>query len=334
MAKRKIEEYTFADAFICSKVKNLMKRSDLLRLAACKDFEACDTLLQEFGYSESKDQLHDIETFIRREQNKLFDMVYDTLPERKELALLLYPFDYHNIKVCLKSEILGHTPDDDQLLSTGDMESRLIVALIRDRNYGFMPSIMKDGVMEALDLYGRSGDPQDIDIVLDRTCYKHMVVAAEGTEDDFLIGIIKFQIDLLNLKSFVRLKSIGKSFTFFKKVFLERGNIPEELFIAGFEDSNSQFAERLAPYGLREVLLEGSRDIKEKNSFSTFEKLCADALMAKNKEGRFLSFGLAPIAAYWYGKEVEIDNIRIVLTGKLLGLSVEEIGERLREPYV
>ena len=46
----------------------------------------------------------------------------------------------------------------------------------------------------------------------------------------------------------------------------------------------------------------------------------------------FKSF--APIAAYWLAKEVEIDNLRIILLGKKVGLPAEDIIERLREPYV
>lgn len=56
--------------------------------------------------------------------------------------------------------------------------------------------------------------------------------------------------------------------------------------------------------------------------------------MEYNKRAKYLSFGVVPIAGYWIGKEVEIDNIRIVLMGMLAGQAPEKIAERLREPYV
>lgn len=49
MAKRKIEEYTFADAYIGSFTRNLMSRKDMMRLASCKDLKAAEAVLQEFG---------------------------------------------------------------------------------------------------------------------------------------------------------------------------------------------------------------------------------------------------------------------------------------------
>lgn len=335
MAKRKLDEYTFADAYIGSFSKYLMNRRDLMRLANCKDLDSAEAILQEFGYGEAK-ELHegDVEAFIRREQNKHFDLIYDTLPYRKELALCLYPYDYHNVKVCLKAEFLGITPDDTYLVSTGDIDWMKIVAMVRDRNYAFMPVQMKDAIIEATDLFSRGGDPQEIDIILDKACYKEMLESAEETEEEFLIEIVKLQIDLLNLKTFVRLKGIDKPWSFFQKVFLEGGNIGIQFFISSYEDTFGQVADKLEPYGLKDVMNEGGREINETGDYNLFEKLCEDALMEYNKKAKYLSFGIVPIAGYWYAKEVEIDNLRIILTGILIGSSAEEMGERLREPYV
>lgn len=335
MAKRKIEEYTFADAYIGSFVRNLMSWQDMMRLASCKDLSTAESILQEFGYGEAKELYEgDIEWFIRREQNKLFNLIYDTLPDRKELALCLFPYDYHNVKVCLKSEFLGIIPSEDLLVSTGDIDWKRVVAMVRDRNYMFMPVNMKNAIIEATDLFGRGGDPQEIDIILDKACYKDMLQAAEETKEEFLIGIVKLQIDILNLKTFIRLRQIEKPWSFFQKVFLEGGNISEQFFISCYEEPYGQIADKLGPYGLKEAMTEGGRDLKETGDFNLFEKLCDDALMEFNKKAKYLSFGIVPIAGYWYAKEIEIDNLRIILTGILIGSSAEQISERLREPYV
>ena len=256
------------------------------------------------------------------------------MPDRKELALCLFPYDYHNVKVCLKSEFLGITPDDTYLVSTGDIDWMRVVAMVRDRNYAFMPVNMKNAIIEATDLFGRGGDPQEIDIIMDKACYKDMIEAAVETGEEFLIGIVKLQIDILNLKTFVRLRQINKPWSFFQKVFLGGGNISEQFFINSYEEPYAQIADKLVPYGLKNVMAEGGREIKETGDFNLFEKLCEDAMMEYNKNAKYLSFGIVPIAGYWFAKEVEIDNLRIILTGKLIGSSVENISERLREPYV
>ena len=335
MAKRKTEEYIFADAFIGCYVRNLMNRQDMLRLASCRDLAAAEAVLQEFGYGEARELYDgDIEWFIRREQNKLFNLIYDTLPERKELALCLFPYDYHNVKVCLKSEFLGIVPSEDYLVSTGDIDWKRLVAMVRDRSYEFMPVNMKHAVMEAADLFSRGRDPQEIDIIMDKACYRDMLQAARETGEAFLIGIVRLQIDILNLKTFVRLRQIGKPQSFLHKVFLEGGNISESFFLAGYEETYAQLADRLAPYGLKRPMEEGGAELKETGDFALFEKLCDDCMMEFNKQAKYQAFGIVPIAGYWYAKEVEIDNLRIILTGVLAGAPAEQIMERLREPYV
>ena len=335
MAWRKYDEYTFADAYIGCFTKNLMSWQDMMRLASCKDLPSAEAILQEFGYGEAKELYEDdIEWFIRREQNKLYDLIYDTLPERKELALCLLPFDYHNIKVCLKAEFLGILPSEDLLVSTSDSDWKKLVAMVRDRNYAFMPPIMKNAIVEATDLFSRGGDPQEIDIIMDQACYRQMIQDAEKTGEEFLVGIVKLQIDINNLKTFVRLRQMGKPWSFFRKVFLPGGNISSELLISCYEEPYNQVADKLVPYGLSQAMAEGGRVISETGEFALFEKLCDNRMMEFNKRAKYETFGIVPIAGYWYAKEVEIDNLRIILTGILIGSSPEQISEKLRDPYV
>lgn len=335
MAKRKKEEFTFAAAYIGSFVKNLMSRQDMMRLASCKDLASAEAVLQEFGYGEAR-ELHDgdIGGFIRREQEALYHLVYDTIPVREVMAYCLYPYDYHNVKVCLKSEFLGIAPSGDYMITTGDIDWKKIVSMVRERSYDAMPVHMKHAVIEAADLFGRGGDPQEIDIIVDKACYRDMAEAAQATEEEFLIGIVRLQIDIINLKTFVRLRQMNKPWSFFKKVFVEGGNIGEQFFISSYEEPYAQVADKLIPYGLRTPLADGAAALKDQGSFNLFEKLCDNCLMEYVKKAKYESFGIAPVAGYWYAKDAEINNLRMILTGILIGDTPEKIGERLREPYV
>ena len=335
MARRDSSDYTFAAAYIGTYVKKLMSEGDYDRLANAKDLVQAESILQEFGYGEAKELKDgDIEYFIRREQNKLFDLIYNTIPERKELAHYLFPYDYHNVKVCLKSEILGITPSDTYLMSTGDLEWQRVVAMIKERSYEFMPREMKEAVAEATEQYGKSHDPQVIDIIMDKACYKAMLRRATRTGEDFLINIIKKQIDALNLKMFIRLREMGRQVDFFKKVYLDGGNIAEGLFISSYDEPYNQFAERLIPYGFKTAVLDGTNSLRDTGSFNLLEKLLEDTVMEENKKAKYESFGIVPIAGFWHAKEVEIDNLRIVLNGLQIGIKPEETLERLRMPYV
>ena len=55
----------------------------------------------------------------------------------------------------------------------------------------------------------------------------------------------------------------------------------------------------------------GGQEVKETGDFALFEKLCDDALMEFNKQAKYETFGIVPIAGYWYAKELELSLIHI-----------------------
>ncbi|MBQ1489985.1 MAG: V-type ATPase subunit [Eubacterium sp.] len=328
------DDFIFSDAFIGCYVQRLMKQADMVRLANCADLQSARTLLMEFGYDDPKEtDVDDIEWFIRHEQSKLYEMIFRNLPGRTELAPHIYPYDYHNIKVCLKAEMLGITPTEDQLISTGDRDWKMMVAMIRDRNFGTMRPVMRDAIMEALDVYGRTGDPQEIDLILDKACYKDMVLGAQETESQFLVDLMRTQIDTLNLKTFVRLKAMKRPWTFFKKVFLTEGFLTEEFFTGCYEETLQQVADRLIHPGMRDALKEGARALEETGSFVRVEKLLTDVVMDENRKAKDYLIGIEPVAGYWYAKEQEIDNVRIILNGILIQADPDYLLQFLGKTY-
>jgi V/A-type H+-transporting ATPase subunit C len=52
------------------------------------------------------------------------------------------------------------------------------------------------------------------------------------------------------------------------------------------------------------------------------------------KNAKYIPFGIEPLAGYLIAKDNEIKIARIIMAGKLAGISPELIRERLRETYV
>ncbi len=335
MIERTESDYIFADAFIGCSVAKLLNKNDLTRLANCGDLNTAETLLQDFGYLECKEiAAGDIDTFIQREQNNLYELIFQNVAGREELACYLFPFDYHNIKVCIKAELLGITPDEKLLISTSEIESKRLITMIRDRKLDSLRPTMREAILEAFDTYGRGGDPQEIDLILDRACYRDMAKHAEETECQFIRDMVAAQADTINLKNFARLKNMERPYSFFQKVFLDAGSIREEVFQNSYDEPLIQMADKLVDPNFAEAIRNGAKDLEELGNFMHLEKYLNDAAMEVNKKGKFVTFGLEPIAAFWYAREMEIDNIRIILNGIMAGLQPEVIEDILYEPYV
>lgn len=325
----------FANAFIGCYQARLMKRQDLVRLANLGDLDAAQNALAEYGYSDPADtkEKGDVESYIRKEHAHLYELVFRNVTGREELAPYLYPMDYHNIKVCLKSEILGKQPEDEMLYDTGDIDWTTMVSLVRDRNYAAMRPVMRDALQEAADIYGRTGDPQAIDLVLDKACYKDMILTAEETGSEFIVELIRTMIDTVNLKTFARVRRAGKGWAFFKSTFIPEGFLTENFFVSNFDDPMSQLADKIIQKDISAAVREGGRILEETGRFTQYEKMLDDAVMNVNRKSRTYITGLEPLAGYWYAKKTEIENVRIILNGLMAHTASDVIIEFLREPY-
>ena len=336
MTKRKAEEYTFADAYLSSFSAHLMPRRELLRVAACRDLAQAASVLGEFGYEDTALLAEgQIDAFIRKEQEALIERVFSVLPDPEVLAFNRYPFDSHNAKVCLKSQQLGRTIREEDLSACGTLPAAKMVRYLREQDFAFLPEEFRTGVREAVDLYARNGnDPQAIDLAMDRACYRQMLRTAEDTEEDFLRGFVRRQIDTANLKTFVRLREMGKPWAYYREVFVPGGEIPEQVLIAAWEDAYPRVSEKLAPYGAQEPMAEGGKRITDKHTVGLMERLLDDMVMDYVRPAKYEAFGPKAVQGYLYAKQTELRNLKIALAGCRGHLRPEDIEERLRETYV
>ena len=241
--------------------------------------------------------------------------------------------DYHNAKVILKAEFLGHDADDI-LVDSGSMPANKLKLMIKERNMADMPHIMRKAIEECIDVFNRTGDPQVIDFILDKAAFQQMGETARQLKNHFLIDLVKILTDTANIKIFLRVKAIGKSWDFLQRILLPGGNIDHKVFLQNLEDSLDSFisAMKFTRYG--DVCEDGIESFKSKGSFTRLEKLLDDYVLDFVKKSRYTAFGIEPLVGYLIAKETEIKNARIVMVGKINNIPGEIIRERLRETYV
>ncbi|WP_206458448.1 V-type ATP synthase subunit C [Anaerovorax sp. IOR16] len=328
-------DYVFASARVRSVEKNLLSREKADKMIDSKTSEDALKVLHELGYGEENSGLNpsELNEILSTEIQKAYAFVFDVAPDKGVFDTFLYPYDYHNLKVLLKAEF-SDTEAEPFLMDIGTIPKSKLMVMVRERSFMDMPEEMKRAVQEVIDVFGRTADPQVIDFILDRACYESMCKAADNSGSEYIRGYVALLIDIINLKTFVRLRQMKKNWDFFSKVFLPGGRISESVFISGYEESYEQFAEKLLPYNLNEVLAEGALLLKESGRFTILEKLCDNCLMQYAKQAKYVSFGVEPLAAYLIAKEGDIKNARIIMAGLLQGLSREMIKERQREAYV
>lgn len=335
MAKIKDTDYLFATARVRSVEKNMLTRERAEKMIDAKTTLDALRVLDDinYGYGSEAFDPNNYETLLTDEHKKTYDFITSIAPELDYFNMFLYPYDYHNLKVIMKSEYLG-IDADDSLVDTGSIELKVLKYAVKERDFSSLTDNMEEALKEIIDTFPKTNDPQIIDIIFDRYCYDEMLSSAEKTKSSFIMDYVKMQIDAINLKTYVRLKKMKKSWDFFTKVFLHGGKIHEQVFVKSYDEPFEKFAEQLSAYGFKEVFLEGTESLEETGMFTTLEKLLDNKLVQYIKSAKYVPFGIEPLAGYLIAKDNEIKIARIILAGKLAGISPELIRERLRETYV
>jgi len=335
LAKIKDTDYLFSTARVRSVEKNMLTRERAEKMIDAKTIEDALRVLDDINYAYGIEAVapNNYEELLTGEHKKTYDFITSVAPELKYFNMFLYPYDFHNLKVIMKAEYLG-MDFSDTLVDTGTIDLKVLKYAVKEREFSALTENMEKALKEIIETFPKTNDPQLIDIILDKYCYDEVLSSAEETKSDFIINYVRMQIDTINLKTYVRLKKMNKSWDFFTKVFLHGGKIHEQVFIKNYDEPFEKFAEQLSAYDFKDIFLEGTEALQETGMFTTLEKLLDNKLIQHVKYAKYVPFGIEPLAGYLIAKDNEIKIARIILAGKLAGISPELIRERVRETYV
>ncbi|MCL2060232.1 MAG: V-type ATP synthase subunit C [Oscillospiraceae bacterium] len=344
--------YAYAMGRVRAVERKMLGRSQFDRMIEARTADDAFRVLHEAGYSgaggasgvgagASPDAQHaarDYELLLDAENERLAAFVTEISPEPRLLNFFLLRFDYHNLKVLLKTEFSG-AAGGPALSHSGVIAPDKLAANIRERELFALPDPMAEGVMEAIKAYQhsvsiQSPDPQCVDIHLDRAMYAHMMGEAKALGSPFMEQLTRINIDLVNIGSFLRMRGMGKSAEFMRGALVPGGSVGYSVFARFLQDDLDGFvgAMQHTPYsGLCE---EGAKSYRDTGRMTVFERRADDFVSAFIKKVKLYPIGLELIAAYFVARQTEFKNIRIIMVGKINGIAQDVIRERLRESYV
>ncbi len=117
-------------------------------------------------------------------------------------------YDYHNVKVYLKSVAAGE--DNSHLyLPLGRYTPAALTEAFRTEDFRSFSAGFAEAVKESSETLGRTADPRLADFILDRAYTKELKSTAEKTRSEFLLGYAVLCADALELKALVRMLKSG-----------------------------------------------------------------------------------------------------------------------------
>ncbi len=330
--KIKDRDYLYASARVRALERQLLGHDDAERMLEAPSVADAVKILSELGYPELDATAASLEGAISAERERTFSLIRDISPSPEIVDVFSIKYDYHNLKSLIKA--LATNQDAEHLLiNSGRVDTTALAASVKQDDLSPLPSAMRVAYEDARDTLARTSDAQVSDFILDRACFSEMLECAKNSGSSFLLGYVRLMIDCLNLRSAVRALRQKKSHEFLTRIFLDGGNIsPQE--IAAEISVEGSVGKIFSSSKLEAVGNAADDAISAKGSLTSFECMCDDALCNYLESAKYSAFGDAPLVAYLAAKEIELTNIRILLTAKLQNLPAAQIRERLRATYV
>ena len=334
MAKKpKDTDYIFLTAVIRAREPRLLTRESAERLLSSASPQDVIKQLEELGWDVSGATPATLDAALAAMRRQEFADLEAVCPCKGLVQVFRLRYDYHNLKVLLKSETTSHTREEAMALLS-DMGRFPADRLARDyyaddlRDY---PAVFSAAAAEAKDSLARTGDPQLADVLLDRACYSEFISMAQATGSRFLQDYAALTADSANLRITVRTRRMGRDDAFLERMLLAGGTLSPKKLLEELEKETP--LSEIFPASLKEAAAAGEAALAG-GRLTDFEKHCDNALADYLEGDRFIGFDERVVVRYLCSLENQISAVRIILAGVSAGLSPDQIRERLRDPYV
>ena len=318
--------YPYAVARIRVLEQRLLTKQAFSQMAEARTPDEALRMLKDAGYDTGEiENAYEYEKVLAAELSKTYALVQELAPDENFLDIFLYKVDYHNLKVLIKEELSG-LDGEKYLLQGGTIPVDTLKKAIEDKDTSILPEEMANAVENAYESFHSMQSGQAVDVALDKGVFASMEKMAKASKQGFLMEYVALIADLTNLKSYMRIKKMKKTFEFFRMVYVPGGSLTLDFFQKVFKAENPS-AE------LKGIRYSGLAEGMEKG-FTEFEKLCDNYVTEFTRKAKYISLTVEPLIAYVYAKETEIKTVRIIMSSKINKIDAETIKERLRDAYV
>ena len=327
--------YAYAVARVRGMETRLLDRQWVERLLS-EDGEGALKVLGDSDFQEHLSEVQrpeDIEKGLVGALASTLSTLSDVSPEPALMDLFRVRQDVRNLKSLLKRSLLKLEAEDIGLVDgVGLLPVGVLEKAVQDHDYISLPSFMADAATRAEETFRDRGELADVDGTLERALWAHQLEVAEDYGNEFLVGYLRAEIDLMNIRTAVRIKARGGERDDVAAAFVPGGTLDRSFFETAVSEPLDALARALeyGAYGeLAEVLREWSQD-----RFYSLDLACDNILLATTESARTTAYGIEPLVAFVLRRRLEIKLIRAAVVAKLDGLVRAAVEERLRSIHV
>lgn len=320
--KIKDTDFLFLTANLRAKEAKMLTKDRMERMLTEPGFADAARLLTDCGYEDmSEMNSAQINKALGKHFAEELEEFYLNVPEKSIADMFRLKYEYHNAKVIIKDG--GLKESGERLLSDCGRTSIEEIIRIYLTEEGVMNTFSR-AIVESKETLARTGNPQLADFVMDAAYFEELLQFAAKTRSNYIMDYARLLIDSTNLRSAVRALLMSRR-ELLEKALVAGGTVDAQLFLTTVrsrEDVVALFANSIFSKAA------------EAPTMTLFEREVDNAINDYLARSQLVGFGPEPALAYLAALENEITSIRIILTGKLMGIDPEQLRERLRESYV
>lgn len=321
-------DYASINTAVRIRENDLLTKETFEGLLKAKDFSQAQQLLKSTAY---RDVPEDFEPLLVAELAKTTDFVTEQVAGAPVAQIFSLIYTYHNLKVLLKNHLAG-LELEHLLVQMGVFDLDELRHLVKTEQSEALPELLVQAVQDTCQEYREYGRLESVDVLLDRRYFKHLVAVARELADPAILNMVQAWVDLYNLNCIFRLRDKKLSRAFLMSVLSNEGQLKHTELIA-LAQAN-RYDDLLALLNETDYASALTGMIDQEGDLNLSLELARDRVShVYLDDARFEAFGFLPLLAYNYYKEMEVKNLRLILTGKMNDFDQSMLRERMRPIY-
>ncbi len=317
------------------KETQLLAREEYERLIYAADYDEALNLLSNTPYREKIEHArttHDYQTLVMDELKETYQWLKTVSPDPILFEALTLKYVYHNVKVLFKERLMG-TSFSEVLIDVGPYPIYALRQAINEGENTLDSPYLMQNIINLRHNFDSIDDYQGMDIFIDRAYMHHLKRLAEAMENQALREYFEKNITETNILIFFRALRLGHSARNMGAIITDEGAVSTQKFMELAEYGEAEAVNYFMQRSDSRPLFEQAMSEDGKLSITRLEQAIDESLLKQLSAARFEVFGPLPIVYYIARKELEADQLRLILASKLNDIEPSIVIERMRLDY-
>ena len=318
----------YSNARAKAKEKQLLSKEALIRISEMDLDDAVKAVVDSgFGGGVSIKNPIEFEKLIREEYSELFSFLKETSPVTELADFFMLKNDYHNALALIRSKYLK-TEAEQIKTADGKYSFNYLKERIMADDYSAFTVNMANALSKIdLMFVEKRANGENTDTLMKQALYKDLKNLSEKIPA--VKEIFSFTADVVNIGISLRFKDYVQA----KTRYVVGGTFKEQDLAFICKESGEAVIQKYSFNKLSGVIKSAIESFNRSLPLTDAEKLSDDYALTYLYKNRYNVNGIYPYLLYIYYKLAEIKNIRIILVGKINGISESQIKSMLRFCY-